>query len=179
MTEPRSDDALILSTAETMGQFTADTLAEATGASVWAVLRNLTAWRSRGTAEKVTDDRDEAAAWRLVTLPGKAKAAGSGQAAEALMWGAVRGLVTFTARDVAVHIPEDRVRVTEDEVRRYVGVLLKAGYLRVIRKAVPGKRLATYRLIKNTGPLPPVERRTVIVQDPNLKATVYVAPVRP
>jgi hypothetical protein len=96
-----------------------------------------------------------------------------------VMWAVMRGLVTFSVPDLLAHIPPERAIVTEAEAKRYVSVLLKAGYLQVRRKAVPGVREAIYRLIRNTGPLPPVERRTMIVQDPNLEETVYVAPVRP
>jgi hypothetical protein len=174
-----TDDAAIRAAADAATTFTADELAQASGQSVWAVLRNLTAWRSRGEAEKVTADEDAVARWKMVVLPGKPKRSGAGAQTETVLWDTVRLLGTFTAWDVKIHIPETRAQVTEDEVRRYLGMLLKAGYLKVIRKAIPGQRTAKYRLIKNTGPLPPVERRTVIVQDPNLDQTVYVAPVRP
>lgn len=85
------------------------------------------------------------------------------------MWRSIRGLGQFTALDVAVHSTAGPVSVTEATAKAYVSMLLRTGYLKVVTKAVPGKRQATYRLIRNTGPKPPKVQRVKHVYDPNTK----------
>lgn len=89
------------------------------------------------------------------------------------MWRSMRMLGQFTPRDLAVHSTTDSVTVTAETAKAYCSMLLKARYLRVIRKAVPGKHQATYRFIRNTGPLPPQIQRVKQVYDPNLCAVTY------
>jgi len=88
------------------------------------------------------------------------------------MWTAMRGLPTFSPQDIAVHAATEETAVTVADAAAYCRLLSRAGYLRSIRKAVPGKREAVYRLIKNTGPRPPRERRVTGVFDDNLAAFV-------
>jgi len=83
------------------------------------------------------------------------------------MWRSMRMMSEFSPRDIAAHSSTDAVNVSEDTAKKYCGHLLKAGYLRVLVRAVPGKRQARYRLIKDTGPLPPKVQRVKRVFDPN------------
>lgn len=90
------------------------------------------------------------------------------------LWNGMRGLKkTFTPVDLASHCRED-LRVEVQEASAYCQQLLRAGYLRVVRTAVPGKRDATYQLVRNSGPRAPREKRIVAVWDPNDSAFSYI-----
>ncbi|PID95859.1 MAG: hypothetical protein CSA85_00095 [Alphaproteobacteria bacterium] len=89
------------------------------------------------------------------------------------MWRSMRMMKQFTPRDIALHSTTDSVSVTEDTAKKYCSMLLKAQYLRVIQKAVPGKRQATYKFVRNTGPLPPQIQRVKQVFDPNICEVTY------
>lgn len=91
------------------------------------------------------------------------------------IWRSMRMMSEFSPRDIAAHSTTDNVQVSEDTVRTYCTMLLRAGYLRVLVKAIPSKRQARYRLIKNTGPLPPKIQRVKQVFDPNLNQVVHTA----
>lgn len=84
------------------------------------------------------------------------------------MWAAIRGLTTFNPRDLAAHATSGEINVTLEDATEYCRLLLRGGYLRVVEKARPPHRLATYRLVRNTGPKPPAERRVRAVWDGNL-----------
>ena len=93
--------------------------------------------------------------------------------AQGNMWRAMRQMPQFTARDIAMLATTGRTEVSEADASKYAQMLTKAGYLRVVRKASP-RRPAVYRLIANTGPKPPVERRVRCVYDPNRAALTHV-----
>lgn len=86
------------------------------------------------------------------------------------IWRSMRMLREFSALDLAAHSTTPNVSVSADDAERFCQPLLRAGYLRVIKK--PGARLggggAVYRLIRNTGPLPPKEQRVRAIYDENL-----------
>ena len=90
------------------------------------------------------------------------------------MWHAMRGLKAFTLQDIAAWGTTEAVQVSLDSARSYASALLEAGYLRVERKAVPGRHDAIYRLIKNTGPVPPMLRRVEAVVDLNTGSTIVI-----
>lgn len=90
------------------------------------------------------------------------------------LWTAMRGLRSFGPLDLVAHCRAD-LRVVEAEASSYAQALLRAGYLRVTRTAIPGERTATYQLILNTGPQAPRERRIQAVWDPNDGAYAYIS----
>lgn len=90
------------------------------------------------------------------------------------MWTAMRGLKTFQPLDVAAHATTEAVQISEAEASDYCRLLTRAGYLKPVRKAVPGRASAVYRLIKDTGPKPPRERRVRAVYDDNLGAFAHI-----
>lgn len=90
------------------------------------------------------------------------------------MWTAMRGLKSFTPVDLQSHCIPD-LRVDPSEASSYCQALLRAGYLNVVRTAVPGVRDATYRLAVNTGPRAPREKRVAAIWDPNEAAYAYVS----
>jgi hypothetical protein len=84
------------------------------------------------------------------------------------LWTAMRGLKSFTPTDLAAHSSTASVPVKVDAAQGYCQALLRGGYLRIERPGVPGRREAIYRLIRNTGPFPPRERRVRGIWDDNL-----------
>ncbi|MBR3371197.1 MAG: hypothetical protein IKG52_11275 [Rhodobacteraceae bacterium] len=91
------------------------------------------------------------------------------------MWRSMRGLRVFTPTDIAAHSNTPTCHVTLAAAQEYCQMLARAGYLKVERKAVPGRREAAYRLTRNTGPLPPRERRVRAVYDENLCEFTHMA----
>jgi len=89
------------------------------------------------------------------------------------MWRSMRIIKAFTPRELVAYSNTDTVKVSEQTAKTYCSMLLKAGYLRVMQKAVPGKRQATYRFIRDTGPKPPKIQRVKQVFDPNLNEVTY------
>jgi hypothetical protein len=83
------------------------------------------------------------------------------------MWRTMRMLGQFSPRDIAAHATTDIVSVSEATAKAYCSNLLRAGYLKVMIRAQPPKKQAVYRLIRNTGPNPPMIQRTKRVFDPN------------
>jgi DNA-binding transcriptional MocR family regulator len=96
------------------------------------------------------------------------------QSPERNMWTAMRLAPSFSARDLAAQATTDRLKVSEDEALRFIRSLLPAGYLKVVQTAIPNRRPAVYRLIRNTGPLPPRECRIPAVWDPNEARWVHL-----
>lgn len=89
------------------------------------------------------------------------------QTPEGNMWRAMRQYRDFSALDICTVSNAGGVEVTIEKARAYCRCLLEAGYLKVLDRAVPGRREAHYRLIANTGPEAPVVRRVSVLHDPN------------
>lgn len=90
------------------------------------------------------------------------------------LWTGMRGLKQFSPVDLAAHCRAD-LAVTVEEATEYCQALMRAGYLRVVRTAIPSVRPASYALIRNTGIRPPRERRVRAVWDENDGEFVYIA----
>ena len=82
------------------------------------------------------------------------------------MWRSMRMMAQFTARDLAIHSTTPSVNVSEETAKSYCKMLWRAGFLREIRVSRPG-RASIFRLIRNTGPRPPMIQRVKRVFDPN------------
>ena len=166
--------------ARELGEFRYADLAEAAGKSYPGVFRLVAEWERAGAIEVCRSD-GRARVFRVVnpsafdSLPEEERAAPPPrrQSPERNMWTAIRTLTNFSARDVAVHGSTDAVAISVEEAHAYLRTLLRFGYLRVIRKAVPGQSPATYRLIRNTGPQAPRLRRVTGLQDPNTGAFLH------
>lgn len=86
------------------------------------------------------------------------------------MWRSMRMLPRFSALDLSVHSTTETVNVSEATAQSYCSILSRTGFLRVVRKADPVKgRKAVYRLVRNTGPRPPMIQRVKQVFDPNTR----------
>lgn len=82
-------------------------------------------------------------------------------------WKVMRAMLSFTIADVVI-----TAEVPYENIRHYVDCLLHAGYLRKEgRKPVAGRPGLDniYRLVKNTGPKPPVQKALRFLYDPNTK----------
>lgn len=91
------------------------------------------------------------------------------------MWDTMRQIKEFWPTSLAIHSATEEAPVTVSAATAYCQTLLAAGYLRVVSKAVPDrKREAIYRLIKNTGPFPPRERRVRAVVDANTDQVIVI-----
>lgn len=93
--------------------------------------------------------------------------------AQEKIWKVIRGINgEFTVEDVIV-LTEER----HSTVSVYLSLLFRAGYIRKIgtRRTTRGGGQNVYRLIKNTGPKPPLQRRCLY--DPNTDNLVEVKDV--
>ncbi len=82
-------------------------------------------------------------------------------------WKVMRAMITFTLSDVVI-----TADVPYENIRHYVDCLLHAGYVRKDgKKRIDGRPGfdVIYRLIKNTGPKPPVQKALRFLYDPNTK----------
>lgn len=82
------------------------------------------------------------------------------------MWRAMKVRRSFDAAQVAADATQGDITCTLGTAKSYLQQLKRAGYLAVERESVPG-RLARYRLIRDTGPLPPAVTRAKVVFDRN------------
>lgn len=97
-----------------------------------------------------------------------------GRTVEDCAWTAMRQSKTFSPRILAASASTEAIEVTVEFAQAYCRSLLTAGYLVVVRKAVPGKTEPMYRLVKNTGPRAPRERRVRAVVDENTAQTILI-----
>jgi len=86
------------------------------------------------------------------------------------MWRTMRIRKVFTLDDLVALSSTDH-KVSPEEAETYMKFLEKAGYI----KNTDGKSRpkAAYRLIKDTGPKPPMIQRIKRVWDPNLREVVW------
>ena len=81
----------------------------------------------------------------------------------AKVWSSMRILTRFNTRELVI-TAEAKVNNVQDYIQR----LRAAGYLRLVAPGVGGlRREAVYQLVRNTGPLAPITRKTGYVYDPN------------
>ncbi|CUW41103.1 putative phage-related conserved protein [Magnetospirillum sp. XM-1] len=97
-----------------------------------------------------------------------------------LMWRAMRMLKgDWTWRDLAIAASVDDQVVSEVDSQDYCKHLLSAGYLVVTHEATRGGKLGRLgapnrlRLVRNTGPRPPMVQRLQTVFDPNLGKVMW------
>lgn len=161
---PTSLEDAVWTAALRLGEFRTQRLATESGVSLSTVQRHLSRWLDQGqvTRQGVAGG----AIWR-VSERTEPCVEPRQQSPEGNMWRAMRHIGAFTALDLALHATTDELGVSEAEATRYIRALLPAGYLRVLRTASPPRRPAVYRLVRNTGPLPPRLHRVSAVWDAN------------
>jgi hypothetical protein len=90
------------------------------------------------------------------------------------MWASMRVLRDFTPIEVHRAILQRHPDITEKVVTLYCQKLLKAEYLRVVQTAKIGVRPARYKLINDTGPLPPQVKHKQVIIDGNNGTVAHV-----
>lgn len=101
------------------------------------------------------------------------KARAARRSMEGEIWTAMRIQKSFTALDLHAALHPACPDLTQRQVQDYCSLLTKAGYLRALRKARHNGPAAAYRLVRDTGPLPPTSHRVSVVIDGNDDRIVY------
>lgn len=158
--------------AEIDGQFTAHDLKSlGDGRSYSAALKLIQDWEARKYIRFVRIARDQRRYYEIVDpekdLANVPLSATDVASPEGNMWRAMGFLKTFTPLDIAAHSNAGGVSVSEDDAQTYCRHLLAADYLTVVDRAIIGRRAATYRLVKNSGPAAPRPLRVRGLHDPN------------
>lgn len=160
------------------GAFTYADLAAAAGMKHTLVSQMCRDWEDEGKLTRVPVKQSTKAYFRV---PKALRGQVSGVAIEPKdtdrdrMWRVMRKLPgSFDVNDVVMYANCPELEVTERAAQEYCGLLCRSGYLRVLRKAVPGKTRAVYRLLKNTGPRAPRERRIRVIWDDNLNEITHM-----
>lgn len=83
------------------------------------------------------------------------------------IWTQMTVLNTFSPDELYQLAVVDNADLTLEKVQDYCRKLLTADYLQCVEKAISGMRPARYRLVQNTGPLPPKIQRLQCVVDGN------------
>lgn len=175
----RSAVSAALVAAERLGEFSSYSLRAETGISENRMKDILRDWKARGIAEFVRAGDKGRHYFRLTakagsTSPAAKALAGQAETPQGNMWRSMRGLPVFSARDIAVHSTTPTVSVDDKLAQGYCRMLERAGYLKIVQKEVPGRKPGLYKLVKDTGPRPPREKRVTTVYDENKAAFAYI-----
>lgn len=159
--------------ASTLSEFGYAEIAIAMGMSHDWTRKVVREWKRAGLIEDVRSTHRMRALFRVKPAARPALAV-KARSPEQNMWTAMRQLKSFSPRDLAAQATTEETEVTLETAQDYCRSLLGAGYLGVARKAVPGKTEAIYRLVKNTGPRAPREKRVRAVVDDNTEQTIVI-----
>ena len=162
-------EALLRTHAIRLGVWNVVTLQLQAGTNHHAAKRAVEIWKKEGLIRPDGRNLKELLRWVWVgeTVPLPPKNQRESGTKHGNLWRSITSLKAFCPTDLMAMSCTDLVPVSLDDARAYCQLLLKAEYLRVTQKAIPGKREASYRLVRNTGPLPPLERRVRAVIDQN------------
>lgn len=186
--DPTAMNRALWATALRLGEFTYASLAAECHIDMrrsallirgWRKMR-LVAYKEVGTKRRHVFVLTAAA--REVDLPANLLVIEPVASAAENLWRTARGLRSFGPKDLAVHSTTPQVNVTEEDAAKFCQMLLRGAYVRVLRKAaftrkggIVVKTAPIYRLVRDTGPCPPVERRVAAIFDPNLGQYMHVA----
>ncbi len=171
--ESQSMDDAALAFASTLDRFGYAELAKRMDKSMTWARNRVRAWIEVGLIEEVEQKQGAAWLWR-VKDSSKLALVVKTRSPEQNMWTAMRQLKSFSPRELAAHAATEATEVTLEMAQDYCRALLGAEYLTVARKAIPGNRLAIYRLVKNTGPRPPRAKRVRAVVDDNTETVTVI-----
>lgn len=171
-----------------LGQWvTVQALSEDIGVNRKTAMDYLDALEAGGLIERRRDEGHQGLAWARLVLDGGYHAPRLRKDGSAVtqgvgvsnMWKTIKIKKEFTAPEIAQIASGSTVSVTETTAQSYIGMLFATGYLVVIEKANPGiGRKARYRLVRPSGPRPPMIQRVKRVYDPN-DGKVYEKVERP
>jgi hypothetical protein len=96
------------------------------------------------------------------------------QTVEGAIWISMRIAKAFTVTDIFAGLAPSRPDVRLENIITYTDTLTVAGFLKMVRRADPeGGRYAVYRLVNDTGPLPPKAKKGIVVVDQNTNKIAY------
>ncbi len=154
-------------------KFTNADVAQACAASEWKRTNFLRRLRREGTLKPCGRDGSTQYFTVFESQDVQAFAAKKRGVKEGAMWQAIRVLKNFTPDDLCVALLASPIPVSAADIQSYCTMLTRARYLTVLKRAQPGIRPASYRLINDTGPLPPVKRQLMVVVDGNEDRVIY------
>ena len=169
-------DKICRNKAHALKRFSYSELGIATGASARRVSVIVRVWEAQGLVKCIGRRNKNRLQYEL-TKKGDVelikiadKPISRAQSPEQNMWTAMRMLDVFMPQDIAINASTETQEVTLEQARAFCRLLVRGDkpYLRVRQTAIPGKRDAAYKLIRNTGPKPPQERRIRATYDANL-----------
>jgi hypothetical protein len=168
-------EATVRAVAIRFGQFTDIMLQAQSGPFTWAVVRLLNSWQKEGLIKFTSKRMGDRMLYVWVgsdDAPDQANLPDTGTV-NGNLWRSMLYWRTFTPVDLMAVSSTSHVKISVEVARAYCQLLMRAGYLRVEIKAKPGINEASYRLIKDTGPLPPFARKVTAVFDPNENRIVF------
>lgn len=96
---------------------------------------------------------------------------------EGVMWTAMRSLKCFTVPELQLVISTAHPDLDELQIATYCADLKKADYLAVIQKRTKSQP-PRFKMVNDTGPLPPVKRTLQVIVDSNEDRAVWAAGAR-
>lgn len=153
--------------------FTYKQLSAASNRNVKGINKLVLDWENAGKVARIVDP-GERLQFRIVDPEAGEVPPPRRQSPDGNMWNAMRRFASFKPTDLAALATTDQVKVSPEDAATFCRMLAGASYLRVLEKAVPGKREATYRLIRDTGPRPPRQMRITVVFDDNLDVVTHM-----
>lgn len=134
-------------------------------------------WEKEGKLQRVSSERSQHVHMRVPQHLNRGRIAVDEEGkdtAQDRMWRVIRKIGSFDARDVAMYASSPELTISERAAAEFCRMLCRSGYLRVLRKEQPGKKLAVYQLVKNTGPRAPRVRRLSVIWDDNLERITHL-----
>ncbi len=165
-------EARAWSVAQSLGTWTGYVLAEEAQVQLDIVRSLVLAWRREGMVSFVGIGKRRRHLYTVVANPRPLERPASSPT-EA-MWRTARVLDRFSPVDLVMHASTEAQPVNDQDARRFCAMLLRGGYVRVLRRAALGRHPALYLLIRDTGPRPPEERRVRAIWDPNERRYAHV-----
>lgn len=147
-------------------------IAKACSASDWAREQYLRELRTLGILKRAGHDRGKPLWTIFDTADTVAYSAGRRGSTEAAIWQAMRALNVFTHHDLSAALASIET-VTNADIRAFCAMLQRARYLAIVAPGRGETSSPRYKLTKNTGPLPPVQKRMTVVVDANEDRIVY------
>lgn len=92
---------------------------------------------------------------------------------EGRYWQVMRVMRIFRPADLLLGLGDLAEPEEAGAIQAYCKHLVNSGYLTVLEHAIPKKREARYRLVRNTGPLPPIRKRLWVTIDQNDDRIVF------
>lgn len=152
--------------AQELGEFRSTDLMLAAGVGPSVAHRHISIWEGKGLIEVVRKEPSGRVFRVIANEPAPSTGPKIVETAFGNMWRSMRMMREFSPIDLAAHSTTDTVKVSEDEALDYCAALTRAGYLRMTKRH-DDPTLARYRLLRNTGPKPPRERRVRGIEDEN------------